>query len=53
MKRRSWSFMRVVEPLPAKTRHTSFVALALGFHGFLKPAFSQNKVLMVVQEGQG
>jgi len=36
---------------PAKTRHTSLLPPALGFHGFLKPAFAQTKVLVMVQEG--
>lgn len=37
---------------PAKTRHTSLPPLALGFHGFLKPAFAQSKVFVVVQARQ-
>jgi len=37
---------------PAKTRHTSLLPLALGFHGLLKPAFAQSKVLVAIREGQ-
>ena len=42
----------ILKVSPAKTRHTSILALAQGFHGFFEPAFAQSKVLVVIREGQ-
>lgn len=43
----------IIKGSPAKTRHTSLFPLALGFLRYLKPAFAQTKILVMVQEGQG